>query len=125
MATDSPEPAPAEAEAPPPPPTIHEAELASGPSGTVLRGGEIDFDAAVNRRRGGDHVVVCGDDVNANRRQAERIEATVGPYLRQQPHIRHAGPHALPHFQQSPRTPAPPRGHTFYETTRRKARRIT
>jgi hypothetical protein len=64
-----------------------------------------------------------GNDVDANRRLATQIESAVGPCLRGVPHIKQAGPHALPHFQQQPRIPPPPRGHAFYETARRKARR--
>jgi hypothetical protein len=109
---------------PPPakgPPTIHEATLASGPSGAVLKGAEIDFAAAIERRRAGLDIVVCGDDINANARLAKQIEVSVGPYKQQAAHDR-AGPHSLPHFQQVSRTPA---GHSFYEATSpgRKARK--
>lgn len=88
-----------DAGAPPPlpPPSIHEAELASGPSGAVEYGAEIDFNAAVARRRAGDNVVVRGDEVEANRRLAGQIESAVGPCRRGDPH-RSAGPHALPHY---------------------------
>src|SRR3954469_1357849 len=86
------------------PPSICEAELDSGPSGRVLRGAEIDFDSAVARRRSGADVVVCGDDVDANRRLAERIESAVGPCERGEPHSK-AGPRALPHYQPNPRPP--------------------
>ena len=113
------EPPPPEPAALPPTPTIHEAELASGPSGAVESGAEISFDAAVARRRGGADVVVCGEDGKANGRLAYQIESTVGPCRRNDPHLR-AGPHALPHYQPDPR---PPEGHTFYETTRRRARK--
>jgi hypothetical protein len=99
--------------------TIHEAECASGPSGAVEFAAEIDFDAAVTRRKAGGDVVVRGNDLRANRSLAQSIEAAVGPYLRAEPH-EDAGPHALPHFQPDPR---PPAGHTFYETQRLKARR--
>ena len=99
---------------PPPaaPPTIHEATLASGPSGAVLKGAEIDMAAAIARPQASLDIVVCGDDRKANRAVAQRIEAAVGPYESQDPHKR-AGPHALPHFQPEPR---PPDGHSFYET---------
>ena len=107
----------------PPKPTIYEAELESGPSERVVRGAEIDFDAAVFRRRRGENVVVCGDEIAANQRQAGRIEAAVGPCVRAGPHTRHAGPFALPHYQQTRRNPPGPPGHTFYKTVRRKARR--
>jgi hypothetical protein len=103
----------------PPAPTIHEADLASGPTGAVVRGAEIDVAAAIARRQAGGNVVVCGDDTDANRRLAQRIEAAVGPCQRSDPHKK-AGPHALPHYQPVTR---PPEGHTFYETPRRKSRR--
>jgi len=64
-------------------------------------------------------VVVCGEDVAANRRLAGLVEAAVGTCLRSDPH-RRAGPLALPHFQQDQ---PPPDGHTFYETANRKARK--
>jgi hypothetical protein len=97
---------------------IHEAELASGASGAVNRGAEIEFAVAVAQRQKGQNVVVCGDNLNANRSIAERIEAAVGPYVRSAPHKQYAGPRALPHFQQQD----PDReGHTFYETSKQKA----
>lgn len=112
---------PAEAAPPPPPgPTIHEAGLVPGPSGAVWHGAEIDFDTDVVRRRAGLDVVVRGDDGDANRRLAYRIEAALGPPSRPQPPERHAGPLALPHFHQQSRDP---KGHLFYETQRRKARK--
>ncbi len=101
------------------PSTIHEAERASGPSGAVLVGAAIDFVVAVARRQAGLDVVVCGEDVAANRRLAGTIEAAIGACFRSDPH-RRTGPLALPHFQQD--TP-PPDGHTFYETAHRKARK--
>ncbi len=100
-------------------PTIHEAERASGPSGAVLWGAEITQAEAVARRSAGLDVVVRGDDQKANRRLAGAIEAAAGPCYRSEPHER-AGPAALPHWQQEI---APPAGHCFYETDRRKARR--
>jgi hypothetical protein len=103
----------------PPVTTIHEAELESGPSGRVLRGRELVVDEAVARRRAGQNVVVCGIDVDANRRQAYAIELAVGPCKRGAPHDL-AGPHALPHYQPTSR---PPDGHAFYETERRKSRK--
>src|SRR5438128_2445817 len=110
---------------PPPPPTIHEAELESGPSGRVRRAGAIDLAAAVARRQAGLNVVVCGDNAGANRRLAGQIEAAVGSCYRAEPHVRFAGPYALPHYQQTRRAPVGPAGHTFYETERRKARGTT
>src|SRR5262249_32929926 len=106
---------------PPEPPRIYEAELASGPSGAVLRGAEIDLGVAIVRRRAGLDIVVCGNDVDANRGLAYRVESAVGPCKRQDAHTS-AGPSSLPHYQQ--RTP-PPIGHSFYETgnPQRKARR--
>jgi len=105
---------------PAPPPTIHEAEREGGPSGAVLRGGEIDLATAIARRRSGLDPVVCSGDLKANRALAASIESVVGPCQRGMPHTRHAGPLALPHFQQV--TP-PPEGHTFYETENRKAKK--
>jgi hypothetical protein len=102
-----------------PTPTIHEAELVSGASGAVLCGTEINATQAVERRKRGEDVVVCGDEISANRRLAFSIESAVGPCKREDPHGK-AGPHALPHYQPDPR---PPEGHTFYETPRRKARK--
>lgn len=103
-----------------PPVTIHEADLASGPSGAVIRGAAIDFGTAVARRQAGKDVVVCGDDLKANRRQAEQIEAAVGPWVRSAPHKQSAGPSALPHFQQQDEDHE---GHTFYETPNLRAMR--
>jgi hypothetical protein len=118
MSTDA-NPTPEEPAALPPAPTIHEAFLASGPAGFVEYGAEIDEVAAVARRRIGENVVVRGNDVNRNRRLAEKIESAVGPCKRNDPH-RLAGPRALPHYQPHPR---PPDRHTFYETPNRKARK--
>src|SRR5262249_22864543 len=111
--------APAPAGATPPAPRIHEATLASGASGAVLRGAEMDEAAAVARRQAGLEVVVCGDDLDANREAARAIEAAVGTYEQQRFH-RRAGPLALPHFQQRKQ---PPDGHTFYETEKRNSRK--
>src|SRR5882762_6606900 len=86
------------------PPRIHEATLASGPSGAVIKGTEIDLATAIARRRAGLDIVVCGNDVKANGRLAKQIEAAVGPYDQETPHQK-AGPHALPHFQPQERPP--------------------
>ncbi len=104
-----------------PPPTIHEATLASGPSGAVIKGAEIDLPTAISRRKAGKDTVICGDDLKANSELAKKIEAAVGPYTQETPH-RRAGPHALPHFQQESRSPP---GHSFYETPnpKKKARK--
>jgi hypothetical protein len=103
------------------PARIYEAVLASGPSGAVVVGAEIDLATAIARRQAGLDIVVCGNALKANQRLARQIEAAVGPYEQQAPH-RNAGPHALPHFQPRAR---PPEGHSFYETDnlRRKARK--
>jgi hypothetical protein len=90
------------------------------PIGRGLYGPEIDFDTAVARRRAGGHVVVRGPDLDDNRDLAQAIEAAVGPWMRGAPHTRIAGPLALPHFQQTDKTG---RGHTFYETPNRRARK--
>lgn len=100
-------------------PTIHEAPLGDALSGAVVRGPAIPETTAIIMRRAGRDIVVCGSDLAANRALAQVIETAVGPWLRQVPHSRTAGPLALPHFQQ--RNP-PPEGHCFYETDRRKAR---
>ncbi len=110
-------------ESPPSPgePTIHEAECASGPSGLVEKGVELDFDLAVARRKVGEDIVVCGNDEDANRILAGEIEAAVGPRTRPQPPERKAGPRASPHYHQKSRNP---KGHSFYETEKRKAKKI-
>jgi hypothetical protein len=101
--------------------TVHEAELVPGPSGAVEYGMEIDELAAVARRRNGEEIVVRGDDTGANRARTYKIEAQVGlPSKPQPPHTSTAGLMALPHFHQKSRLP---RGHAFYETDRRKARK--
>jgi hypothetical protein len=74
----------------------------------------------VLRRQADLDVVVRGDNIDQNRALAQAIEKAVGPYQRATPHLLAAGPLALPHYQQD--TP-PPDGHTFYETSRRKARK--
>jgi hypothetical protein len=103
------------------PPRIYEAKLAPGPSGVVFKGREIDETTALAERRASRDIVVCGDDVDANRNQARAIESAVGACKRHDPHV-HAGLHALPHYQQDN---PPPSGHTFYETAnpQRKARK--
>jgi hypothetical protein len=84
---------------PEPLPTVHEATLASGPSGAVEWGTEITIEEAVERRRKEFDVVVRGEDESANRRLAGAIEALVGPATRPQPpHVNRAGRCALPHF---------------------------
>jgi hypothetical protein len=103
------------------PPSIHEANLASGSSGAVEYGVEIDETTAIALRQNGMDVVVRGDNLPANRALAKKIEAGAGPPSKPQfPHTTSAGPMALPHFHQQSRNP---RGHTFYETDKRKARK--
>lgn len=63
----------------PPSTTIHEAELAGGPSGAVEYGAEIDEVTAIARRGNGDDIVVRGGDTKANRARAYQIEVQVGP----------------------------------------------
>jgi hypothetical protein len=86
----------------------------------VLRGTEIDLAGAVARRQRGLDVVVCGQDTDANRRLAYRVEVAVGPPGPAQIPHRRAGPLALPHFHQQSRSPD---GHVFYETAHRKTRK--
>jgi hypothetical protein len=101
--------------------TIFEAELAPGPSGAVEYGKEIDEFTAIARRRNGEDIVVRGDDTKANRARTYKIEAQVGPPSNPQfPHTSKAGLMALPHFLQKSRSP---KGHAFYETDHRKARK--
>jgi hypothetical protein len=96
--------------------SIHKATRASGPSGAVYKGAAITFEEAVERRKAGLDVVVCGDDRRANRQRASEIEGAIGAWLREPPHP-DAGEKALPHFHQASRSP----GHCFYETENRKA----
>jgi hypothetical protein len=106
---------------PPPPATIHAATLASGASGAVEWGEQLTESEAALRRQQGLDIVVRGPDEIVNQRLARQIEAAVGPVSRPQPpHRERAGPAALPHFHQRSRSPG---GHSFYETTKRKARK--
>jgi hypothetical protein len=101
-----------------PNPTIHEATL--GESKSVEWAAEIEFAAAVTRRRAGGDVVVRGDDGRINRDLARRIEVTVGEYIEHPAHRTFAGHCSLPHFQQ--KVP-PPAGHCFFEKPGEKSRR--
>jgi hypothetical protein len=104
--------------------SIHAAECATDGTGAV------EFDAAglteaqaVNLRKRSLDIVVCGTDRKANRRQAQTVEAQVGPYNFHLSHAR-AGRYALPHFHQQDRPPGPgPDGHCFYEVDGKKARK--
>lgn len=110
-----------EAEAAHPATSIHEAGLAPGPSGAVEFGEEIDEATAVALRRNGQDIVVRGDNTAANRSLTYKIEAQIGPPSKPQfPHTSRAGPMSLPHFHQLSRSP---KGHAFYETDKRKARK--
>src|SRR5207237_4898371 len=62
-AKQKPRPAPA-------PPRIYEAKLAPGPSGVVFKSAEIDQATAIAERRAGRDIVVCGENVDENRRLA-------------------------------------------------------
>ncbi len=97
--------------------TIFAATLGDG--GRVHRVGEPISEAdAVAERHAGRDVVICGNDLSANRNLAKSIELQAsGEYEVHQPH-HNAGPHALPHCQPKSR---PPEGHTFYETPNRKS----
>ena len=96
-------------------PRIHEAEL--GSLGRVVQGAEIGEVDAIARRSAGFDIVICGNDLRANRRLAQRIENAAGSNKHQDPH-RRAGRYALPHYQPEPRVRS---GHSFYETRHRKA----
>lgn len=93
------------------------ATLGSG--GDVNRGPEIDEDQAIDERKAGRDVVVCGPILKDNRERAKKIERTAnGNYKLCPPHA-HAGSGTLPHCQPDPRGP---QGHCFYETGHRKAK---
>jgi len=95
---------------------IFKATLASG--GDVSKVAEITEPQAIIERQAGTDIVVCGNDLAANRDIAKRFEQTAnGRYTRHAPHA-NAGFNALPHYQPDPR---PPAGHCFYETSTRKA----
>ena len=98
-------------------PTIHKANRRD--NGSIAKaGGPIDESEAVDCRKVGIDVVVCGDDHDKNKWKARDIEAAANsPYKRCGMHrkVHNLG---LPHYQPDPR---PPEGHTFYETDSRKA----
>lgn len=97
-------------------PLIYEAVRGAG--GAVVKGNPLTPAQGELRRRAGQDVVVCGQDLSANRRLAGLIERNANGAARRCPPHANAGPHALPHYQPDPR---PPDGHTFYETPNRKA----
>lgn len=112
MAKKQPRPAPQTEQ-----PIIYEARLET--DGGVRRVREVSDADAIDLRRRGLNVVVCGGDIAANRRIAGLIEQRAcGEYKRHAPE-KILGPRALPHYQPMTR---PPYGHTFYETPNRKAR---
>lgn len=63
-------------------------------------------------------VVICSDDLPANRRLAGEIENIATGCAKRCPPHADAGSKALPHYQPDAR---PPQGHTFREKPRRKA----
>jgi hypothetical protein len=84
-------------------------------NGVVRRIGAITLAEAIDLRRNGEDVVVCGDDRGANRRLAGHIERTAnGNAIAHPPHHASAGIRALPHWQPNPR---PPEGHTYMKPT--------
>ena len=97
------------------PPRIYKASL--GSQGRVICELEITEAQAIAERKAGKYIVVCGGEGKANRIVAQRIENAVGLNRRQDGHERE-GPFALPHFQPVRR---PPDGHSFYETTGKRA----
>lgn len=105
--------------APPPAqsqPSVFEATLGAG--GSVIRGALLTRAQAEAKRKTGQEVVVCGSDLASNRRLAGEIERAANGNAKRCPPHASSGPNALPHYQPDPR---PPAGHTFYETTNRKA----
>lgn len=67
-------------------PTIHEAELASGPSGAVIWGPLLSQEQAVARRQRGHDIIVRGEALADNRRVAREVESAVAPAELHQPH---------------------------------------
>jgi hypothetical protein len=102
------------------PSKIFEATASTGSGGAVVKGAELSEKDAINRRKSGLDIVVCGSDDRANRNMAadiERAATGVGKYIRHGAHPS-AGTNSLPHYQPRPR---PPLGHSFYETKGQKA----
>jgi hypothetical protein len=88
--------------------------------GGLCKGRPLDKQGAVRFRQQGYDVVVCGDDEEENLRVAFDLEEAAFPNQKHHWHRAHrrtAGPAALPHVQTEDR-----RGHTFYETARKKAK---
>lgn len=101
---------------PPAAQTIHAA--ARSEAGIVRKLEKITEAEAVERRKNGLDVVVCGGDRVANRRAAGRIELAAHGKSKCCPP--QAGPRSLPHWQPDPRVEGD-NGHSFYETDNRKA----
>jgi hypothetical protein len=80
--------------------------------GAVIKGKQITQPEAEARRKVGEDVVVCGDDIAANRRLAQTIETNANGLVKRCIPHESAGPRSLPHYQPVSR---PPEGHTFYE----------
>lgn len=100
-------------------PSVYESSLER--DGGVRRVREISVVEAIELRRKGTNVVVCGSDLAANRNLARSIERSAcGSYKPEAPE-RKLGLKALPHFQPMIRGPL---GHTFYETPKRKAGKV-
>jgi hypothetical protein len=96
---------------------VFEASLAV--NGVVVRGKKLTINEAVENRRKGYNVVVCGSDFRSNRDRAEMIEGNAnGRVVLHAPSLT-AGANALYHFQPDPRGPE---GHTFFESVGRRAR---
>ena len=96
--------------------TIHAAER--GNAGSVRKREEVTEAEAVERRKNGLDVVVCGPDKAANKRLAMRIEIAAHGKAKYCPP--QAGPRSLPHWHPDPRGEGDD-GHGFYETDHRKA----
>jgi hypothetical protein len=100
---------------------FYEAALAADSSGNVIKSLEIDKQEAINLRKNGYDVVVCGPDPKENRREASNIEQAasgIGNIILHPAHAS-AGTHSLNHYQA---INPPPTGHCFYETKGQKAK---
>lgn len=103
----------------PPLSAIYEAVRATDGSDAVIRGTELTQAQAVDRRKAGGDIVVCGPDTPRNDRLAHDIEAAAASGKLIIYHGPHGGPQSLPHWQQKT---SPPEGHSFHETHVRRAR---
>lgn len=100
-------------------PTIYEATRATDGSDAVIRGAELTPSEAIDRRKAGGDLVVCGSDTPRNDQLAHDIEEAAAEGRAIIYHGPHGGPLSLPHWQQ--KVP-PPVGHCFHETHVRNAR---